>query len=74
METILTGHTAVQLDLFSGHPVTGSPAPMQEDNEETLVAIDDIENFFYSRDFIDCCARCELRGLCDKDECAQILD
>lgn len=74
MDAILTGHTAVQLDLFSGCPVTGTPAPSQGDDLETPAPIDDLENFFFSHDFVDCCTRCELRGICDNDECAQILD
>ena len=74
MDAILTGRTAVQLDLFSGLPVTGGSAPLEIDDDETTSVIDDLENFFFSHDFVDCCARCELRGICDKDECAQILD
>ena len=74
METILTGRTAVQLDLFSGLPVTGGSTPLEIDDDETTSVIDDLENFFFSKDFVDCCSRCELRGICDNDECAQILD
>lgn len=65
---------AIQLDLFSGLPVTGAPANLQGDEQDNLVPVDDLENFFFSHDFVDCCARCELRGICDNDECAQILD
>lgn len=74
MGTILTGYTAVQLDLFSGLPVTGTPAPSQGDDLDAPAPIDDLEDFFFSHEFVDCCARCELRGICDNDECAQILD
>ena len=65
---------AIQLDLFSGKVVAPSPLEEVEELTPSQKAIEEAENFYFSKQFADCCKRCELRGLCDNDLCAKILD
>lgn len=51
---------AIQLSLWDNIP---TPTP-------TLEVIDD---FMSENEFEDCCSRCDLKGICDKDECGKKL-
>ena len=65
---------AIQLDIFTGLSTSAVLSSGHRETPKDSIIIDDVEDFYTSKEFIDCCSRCALRGLCDSDECAQILD